>query len=61
MEKELSKIGMFLEGIIIGILAVYLLLLEKFLLPLYPFFVGLICMIFIGCLFQEEVNKGDKK
>ena len=50
---ELSKVGMFVEGIICGVCLTYILLDFSFELPLYPNFVAVICLILIGLVFQE--------
>ena len=59
--NEITKIGMFIEGILIGVLLTYSILLKSFELPLYPFMVGLVCIFVIGLCFQEKPSEVYKK
>ena len=55
--NEITKVGIFIEGILIGILLVYSILSNSFELPLYPFVMGLICIFIIGLCFQEKPSE----
>jgi hypothetical protein len=59
--KEITKVGMFIEGILIGILFTYSFLLKDFNLPYYPFVIGLICIFIIGLCFQEKPSEVYKR
>lgn len=56
--RELSKVGMFVSGIICGLWWAYILLNLNFDLPLYPNFIAIICLILIGLIFQEAEESG---
>jgi hypothetical protein len=59
MKVELTKVGMFIEGIIMGVCIVYSFLYgnPNIDLPIYPIFIGLLCMFCIGLAFNEEVKE----
>ena len=52
--KTLSKEGMFIEGVLIGMLLVYFFISTKITLSFYPYFAGLICILLIGVMFQDK-------